>query len=48
MCNYMAVFSLHSCSRNWGESFVLSSCRLLSRLAVEFYGDDDDNRGSGR
>lgn len=46
MCNRMTGFSLPFSSGERSEGFVLSGL-LLSCFAIEF-GDEDDNRGSGR
>jgi len=46
MCNYVTALSLTSLSVSGDESFVLLSL-LFSTIAVEF-GEEDDNRGSGR
>ncbi|MCA1993096.1 MAG: hypothetical protein LDL41_13820 [Coleofasciculus sp. S288] len=48
MCNYVTEFLLQSPGGNGGEGFALSSDSLLSSFPVDFAGEDDDNRGSGR
>lgn len=48
MCNYVTGFLPQSPGGNGGEGFVLSSGSSLSSRPVDFEGEDDDNRGSGR
>jgi hypothetical protein len=48
MCNYMTVLSLHSGCENWVASFVPVFKWCFNSITVEFFADEDDNRGSGR